>query len=252
MRCTMILCGLLALGTGTAANADAAWAISAQRPCTGVTAGWAKPLTELNKLVGPQWRAALGPVKDAGLVLVFIASCPNSSYGEKATGSFTNAFVLVPVDPVILDASAPMPANAHWIAVLAAAGKPGTPVMRLFHSHGIPVTRAQVSLTLHDLAKGKQAKSVLRFARGTLSVDAEWQPMTKPMNISDTTAVRVSPPGVLFNGPESSSRYAEGKGYNRSTGSTWITHFGLEGNPLFVTLDTDFIWKFTFAAAPHP
>ncbi|MGH8293280.1 MAG: hypothetical protein ACRESA_07385, partial [Gammaproteobacteria bacterium] len=69
MRCTMILCGLLAMGIGTAANADAAWTISAQRPCTGLTAGWAKPLAELNKLVGPNWQAAPGPVKGAGLVL---------------------------------------------------------------------------------------------------------------------------------------------------------------------------------------
>ena len=252
MRCTMILCGLLALGIGTAANADAAWTISAQRPCTGLTAGWAKPLSEVNKLVGPQWRAALGPVKGAGLVLVFIASCPDSSYAGKATGRFSSAFVLVPVEPVVLDASAPMPANAHWIAVLAAAGKPGTPVMRLFHSNGIPVARAQVSLTLHALAKGKQAKSVLRFARGTVIVDAEWQPVTKPMNISDTTAVRVSPPGVLFNGPESSTRYAEGKAYSRSTGATWLTKFGLKGNPLFVTLDTNFTWNFAFQPVPHP
>lgn len=251
MRCTMILCGLLALGIGTAASADAAWTISAQRPCTGLTAGWAKPLGDLNKLVGPQWRAALGPVKGAGLVLVFIASCPDSSYAGKATGRFSSAFVLVPVEPVVLDASAPMPANAHWIAVLAAAGKPGTPVLRLFHSNGIPVARAQVSLTLHESAKGRRAESRLRFAHGTLVVDAEWQPVTKPMNSTDTTAVRVSPAGVLFNGPESSTRYAEGKGYNRSTGATWLTQFALKGDPLFVTLDTDFTWNFAFRPAPH-
>jgi hypothetical protein len=251
MRCTMILCGLLALGIGTAANADSAWTISGQQPCTGLTAGWAKPLGDLNKLVGPQWRAALGPVKGAGLVLVFIASCPESSYAGKATGRFSSAFVLVPVEPVVLDASTPMPANAHWIAVLAAAGKPGTPVMRLFHSHGIPVARAQVSLTLHALAKGKHAESALRFSHGTLIVDAEFQPVTKPMTSTDTTAVRVSPAGVLFNGPESSTRYAEGKGYNRSMGTTWLTQFALKGNPLFVTLDTDFTWNFAFRPAPH-
>lgn len=252
MRCAMIFCGLLALGIGTAANADTAWTISGQRPCTGLTAGWAKPLGELNKLVGPRWRAAAGPVNGAGLVLVFIASCPDSSYAGKATGPFNAAFVLVPVEPVILDASAPMPTNAHWIAVLAAAGKPRTPVMRLFHGNGIPVARAQVSLTVHDLAKDKRAESVLRFVHGTLIVDAQWQPVTKPMNISDTTAVRVSPPGVLFNGPEAATRYAEGKGYNRSAGSTWLTHFSLKGNPLFVTLDTDFTWNFVFQPAPHP
>lgn len=253
MRYAIVVCGLLlAGGIWSAANAETVWTISKQQPCTGLTAGWARPLAELNKMVGPRWRAAPGPVKDAGLVLVFIASCPNSTYAGKTTGRFNAAFVLVPVEPVILDASAPIPANAHWIAVLAAAGKPGTPVMRLFHGHGIPVARAQVALTVHALAKGKHAESLLRFAHGKLAVNAEWQPLTKPMNITDTTAVRVSPPGMLFNGPESSTRYAEGKGDNRSTGTSWLTQFGLKGNPLFVTLDTDFIWNFTFHAASPP
>ncbi|MGH8362157.1 MAG: hypothetical protein ACRESQ_02265 [Gammaproteobacteria bacterium] len=251
MRCTMILCGLLAMGIGTAANADAAWTISAQRPCTGLTAGWAKPLAELNKLVGPNWQAAPGPVKGAGLVLLFIASCPDSSYAGKSTGRFSSAFVLVPVEPVVLDASAPMPVNAHWIAVLGVAGISGTPVMNLFQGHGIPVTQARVSLTSRAFAKGKRAAGTIHFRHGTLALGAEWQPVTKPMTSTDTTAVRVSPPGVLFNGPESSTRYAEGKGSNRSTGTTWLTQFALKGDPLFVTLDTDFTWNFAFRPAPH-
>lgn len=246
MRCAMILCGLLTMSIGTAANADAAWAISKQQPCTGLTAGWAKPLAELNKLVGPHWRAAPGPVKSAGLMLVFIATCPDSSYAGKSTGLFSGAFVLVPVEE-----STPAGSQTHAIAVLEAAGQAGTPVMKVFESHGIPVDQACVSLYVHDLAKGKRGQSMIRFAHGTLLLDAEWQPVTEPMNSADTTAVRVSPPGVLFNGPESSTRYAKGKGYNRSTGSTWLTQFGLKADPLFVTLDTDFIWKFAFQPAPH-
>ena len=246
MRCAFILCGLLAMGIGTAANADAAWTISKQQPCTGLTAGWAKPLAELNKLVGPHWQAAPGPVKGQGLVILFIPVCPDSRYAGKSTGPFSGAFVLVPVRETTPSAS-----QTHAIAVLEVAGNAGISVMKLFQSHGIPVSRARVSLTVHDLAKGKRAESVLHLAHGTLVLDAEMQPITQPMKSTDTTAVRVSPPSVLFNGPESSTRYAKGRGEAHGTGSTWLTQFGLKGNPLFVTLDTSFIWNFAFQPAPH-
>ena len=246
MRCTLILCGLLAMGIGTAANADAAWTISGQKPCTGLTAGWAKPLAELDKLVGPHWQAAPGPVKDQGLVILFIPACPDSNYAGKSTEPFSSAFVLVPVRE-----TAPAASQTHAIAVLEVAGKVDTPVMKLFQSHLIPVSNVRVSLTAHDFAKGKHAESVLHFAHGMLVLDAELQPVTQAINSTDTTAVRVSPAGVLFNGPESSTRYAKGRGEAHGTGSTWLTQLGLKGNPLFVTLDTDFIWKFDIQPAPH-
>lgn len=246
MRCALILCGLLAMGIGTAANADAAWTISGQQPCIGLTAGWAKPLAELNKLVGPHWQAAPGPVKGQGLVILFIPTCPNSTYAGKSTGPFSGAFVLVPVEENTSAAS-----QTHAIAVLEAAGKASTPIMKLFQSQGISISNARVSLTVHALDTGKRVESMLHFAHGTLTLDAEMQPITQAMNSTDTTAVRVSPPGVLFNGPESSTRFAKGRGEARGTGSTWLTQLELNGNPLFVTLDTDFIWKFTFHSAPH-
>jgi len=246
MRRNIVL-GLLLLATAIASNASGAgiWMISARQPCTGMTAGFAKPLAELDKAVGPHWQAAPGPVKGSGLVLVFIAACPNSSFGGKATGKFSSAFVLVPVEQ-----SAPAGAQTHAIAVLQAAGKSRASVMQLFRNHGIPVTDAKVSLVVRGLADGKQAVSIIHTTNGTLTLDAHMEPVTQPMNSTDTTAVRVAPPGMLFNGPESSTRYAKGKAEMRADARSWLQRYQL-GTPLFVTVDTDFIWNFQFTEMPH-
>lgn len=246
MRYVLAFCGLfLAAGIGGSAYGAQVWSISARQPCTGLTVGFAKPLAELNKSVGPHWQAAPGPVKGSGLVLVFIATCPNSSYNGKTTGAFGSAFVLVPVEQ-----STTAGAQTHAIAVLQAAGKSGTPVMKLFRSHGIPVTNAQVSLTVHNLADGKQVVSAIRTIRGVLGFDALMESATQPMKSTDTTAVLVSPPAMLFSGPESSTRYAKGKAELHADARAWLAQYHL-GAPLFVTLDTDFIWKFAFQRAPR-
>ncbi|MGB9429216.1 MAG: hypothetical protein WCC11_04970 [Gammaproteobacteria bacterium] len=245
--------GLLLLAAGlwiTAASGAETWDIAPQKSCVGLTAGWARPLPELSKLVGPQWKPAPGPVKGQGLVLLFLTACPDSSYAGKATGRFSGAFVLVPVEQNT-PAGAPPASNTHGIAVLEAAGKPGTPVMKLFRSHDIPISDARVSLDARGNANGKHAKAVIHFAQGTLTLDAEMLPEILPYKSVNTVAVRVTPAGVLFSGPESSTRYAKGEGKLHTSGETWAERYQLEGAPVFVTLDTDFIWNFAFQTAPH-
>ncbi|MDE2460138.1 MAG: hypothetical protein KGL98_02730, partial [Gammaproteobacteria bacterium] len=226
------------MGIATAANADATWAISAQQPCTGLTAGFARPLADLSDIVGPRWQPAPGPVKGQGLVLLFVTTCPNSIYAGKPTGSFSSAFVLLPVMQL-----EPAGKQTHAIAVLQAAGPSGTAVMNLFHTHGIHIMNAQVSLAVHDADHAKHAEVVIRTAQGTLTLDADLQPLTQPYKSTNTLAVRVAPAGALFNGPESSVRYAKGEAEAHTVNDTWVQRYQLE-KPLFVTLDTDFIWKF--------
>lgn len=245
MRRVMVPClVLLAIGMGSAAHGADTWSISAQQPCTGLTVGFAKPLAELNKLVGPRWQAAAGPVKGQGLALLFVTACPNARIGAKPAGAFSGAFLLVPVEQ---GARAKKP--THAIAVLRAAGRSDTPTMKLFRSQGIPVSDAHVSLDVSG-GQDRHAEAIIHFTDGTLTLDAEMQPDTVPYKSTDTVAVRTQPAGKLFNGPEASTRYANGKAQVRTTAGTWMQDYGL-GQPLFVTLDTDFTWSFTFTAAPQ-
>lgn len=246
MRCTMIFFGLLLVTVVcTGANAAGTWAISPQHPCTGLTAGFARPLSDLAKLVGPHWRPAPGPFKGQGLVLLFVTACPDSAYAGKPTGPFGSAFILVPVKE-----RTPSTSETHAIAVLRAAGRQGSPVMKLFHNHGIPVSNARISLTVHDAAGLTRAETIMDFTQGRLTLDAEMQPKTQAYKSLKTLAVRAEPAGILFSGPESSTRYAHGKATAHASGRTWLERYKL-GTPLFVTLDTDFIWSFDFTQALH-
>ena len=236
---------LLAICVGSAANGAQVWSNSTQRPCTGLTAGFARPLAALSRLVGPHWQPAPGPVKGQGLVLLFVTACPDSSYAGKSTGPFSGAFVLVPVEQ-----KAPAGDQTHAIAVLQAAGLSGKPIMKLFRSREVPVTDARVSLVTRDDANGIHAEATVHFAHGTLTLDAQFAPVAKPMKSADTTAVRVLPPGTVFSGPESSTRYAKGKVHAHATGRTWLQRYKL-GTPAFVTLDTDFTWDFDFTRRPR-
>lgn len=236
---------LLTFGAGSAAYGAKVWSISAQHPCTGLTLGFARPLADLGDIVGPHWQPAPGPVQGQGLVLLFITACPNSAYAGKSTGAFSGAFVLVPVMQL-----EPAGKQTHAIAVLQAAGLAGTAVMNLFHNHGIHIMDAQVSLAVHDAGRVKHAEAVVRTAQGTLTLDADLQPVTQAFKSTETLAVRVTPAGVLFKGPESSTRYAKGTAQSQSSGLTWLQRFQL-GKPLFVTLDTDFIWNFAFTKPPR-
>lgn len=231
---------LLTFCVGSAAYSAEVWSISAQHPCIGLTAGFARPLADLSDMVGPHWQPAAGPVQGQGLVLLFITSCPDSTYGGKSTGAFSGAFVLVPVMQL-----EPAGKQTHAIAVLRAAGLSGTAVMNLFHNHDIHIMNAQVLLAVHDAGNTKHAEAVIRAAHGTLTLDADLQPVTQPYKSTNTVAVRVTPAGALFNGPESSVRYAKGKAEAHAIGNTWLQRYQLE-KPLFVTLDSDFIWKFNF------
>lgn len=247
MRRTIVL-GVLLLTfcAGSAAYGAEVWSISAQHPCTGLTAGFARPLADLSDIVGPHWQPAPGPVQGQGLVLLFITTCPNSTYAGKSTGSFSGAFVLVPVMQL-----EPAGKQTHAIAVLQAAGPSGTAVMNLFHTHGIHIMNAHVSLVVHDADHAKHAEAVIRTAEGTLTLDADLQPVTQPYKSTNTVAVRVAPTDALFNGPESSVRYAKGKAEAHTINDTWVQRYQLE-KPLFVTLDTDFIWKFSFQPVLQP
>lgn len=241
-----LIAGFLLLTAATISTVNAAplWMISAKRPCTGLTAGFARPMADLSSLVGPHWQPAPGPVEGQGLVLLFFASCPGSSYAGKATGAFTAAFVLVPV--LQLESAGK---QTHAIAVLQAAGKAGSPVTKFFRTHGIPVSAARVSLRVRKADRGKQAGASIRFTRSMLALDAQMLPGTVRYKSANTVAVRATPAGVLFSGPESSVRYAKGTATVHAVGTTWLERYQL-GKPLFVTLDTDFVWNFTFAEAP--
>jgi hypothetical protein len=246
MRRSVVLAILLLTAAISSATYGAeAWSISAQRPCTGLTVGFAKPLAELNQLVGLHWQAAPGPVKGQGLVLLFVTTCPDSSAAGKSTGAFSGAFVLVPVEQ-----KAQAEKQTHAIAVLRATGRVGTPVMKLFRSHGIPVGDASVSLEINGHSNGERAQAVIHSAQGTLTIDADMLPETRPYKSDNTIAVRVKPAGILFSGPESSTRYAGGKAVAHAVADTWLKRYEL-GTPLFVTLDTDFLWDFDFSEMPH-
>lgn len=184
-------------------------------------------------------------MKGQGLVLLFITSCPDSTYAGKSTGLFSAAFVLVPVMQL-----EPAGKQTHAIAVLQAAGLSGTAVMNLFHNNGIHIMNAHVSLAVRDAGHAKHAEAVIRTAQGTLTLDADLQPVTQKYKSTNTVAVRVTPAGVLFNGPESSVRYAKGKVEAHAINNTWLQRYQLE-RPLFVTLDTDFIWNFDFPERPR-
>ncbi|MGH8278698.1 MAG: hypothetical protein ACRETQ_03920 [Gammaproteobacteria bacterium] len=242
MRQTLIA-SLLLLTVGTA-YAGPAWIISAKQPCIGLTAGFARPMPDVSDLVGPQWHPAPGPASGQGLVLIFVASCPASTYAGQATGAFTAAFVLVPVLQL-----GPAGNLTHSIAVLRAAGEAGTPVMRLFHVHGIPINDTRVSLTANKSGKQQQVHVRLETNQGTLTLRAELQPPAATYKSLDTIAVRVTPAAGLFSGFESSTRYAKGTAEAHSTGTTWLERYQL-GKPLFVTLDRHFVWNFTFANTP--
>lgn len=56
MRRTIVL-GVLLLTfcVGSAAYGAEVWSIAAQHPCTGLTAGFARPLADLSDMVGPHW-----------------------------------------------------------------------------------------------------------------------------------------------------------------------------------------------------
>lgn len=244
MRRAIVVClVLLAIGLGSAAKGAEVWSISAQQPCTGLTAGFAKSLADLDRLVGPQWKAAPGPVKQQGLALLFITSCPNSQITGKFSGAFSGAFLLV---PVIQNAHAKK--QTHAIVVVRAAGRSATSVMQLFSNHQIPVSDAHVSLDLSG-AGNRHAQAVIHFAEGTLILDAQMLSPSAPYKSVNTVALRAQPAGNLFNGPETSTRYSNGKAEIRATPGTWMQDYRL-GQPLFVTLDTDFTWNFAFTADP--
>ena len=246
MRRNTVLCVLLlVICLGSAANGAEIWSISTLHPCTGLTAGFARPLAALSRLVGPRWQPAPGPVKGQGLVLLFVTVCPDSRYAGKPTGPFSGAFVLVPVEQKPTAGR-----ETHAIAVLQVAGSAGKPVMKLFGSRDIPTMDARVSLVTSDDANGKHAQAIIHSAHGRLTLDAQFEPVTQSMKSTDTTAVRVSPPGAVFRGPESATRYAKGIAQAHATDKTWLQRYQL-GTPLFVTLDTDFIWDFDFTKTPH-
>lgn len=244
---------LLAIGLGSvSASAAEVWNIVPERSCTGLTAGWTKPLADLNKLLGPRWRPAPGATGGTGTVLVFVTHCPASTIADRKTGPFTAAFVLVPVYPLLLDASAPVPPNTQWIAVLAAAGGRASPVMKLFQRHGVPITVAHVSLKLHAGGKSPRAEAEIRTMEGTLRLTADMQPASQPFKSALTTAVGVRPPAILFSGPEASTRYGKGTGKSQTAGHTWLSRYGLRGAPAFVAVDTDFRWQFEFTPSAEP
>lgn len=245
-RVTIFFGVLLATVFGTAVHAAQAWVISAQHPCTGLTVGFARPLADLSDMVGPHWQPApAGPVKGQGLVLLFITICPDSRYAGKSTGAFSAAFVLLPVMQL-----EPAGKQTHAIAVLQAAGPSGNAVMNLFRNHGIPVMNANVALAVRAIGNTKHAQAVIRATSGTLTLDAELQSVRQVYKSTNTVAVRVTPAGVLFNGPESSLRYAKGTAVAHAISDTWLQRYQLE-KPLLVTLDTDFIWNFAFTQPLH-
>lgn len=246
MRRAIVLClALLAIALGNAASGAEIWSISPQQACAGLTAGFSKPLADLDKLVGPRWQAAPGLVKQQGLVLLFVTSCPNSQIAGKASGAFSGAFLLVPVTQ-----NAHAKKQTHAIVVVRAAGRPATAVMQVFRDHQIPLSDAQVSLDVSGKSS-RHVQAIIHFAEGTLTLDAQMLPPSAPYKSVNTVALRAQPAGRLFQGPESSTRYSKGKAEVRTTPGTWMQDYGL-GQPVFVTLDTDFTWSFNFAGEPQP
>lgn len=256
MHCRNLAVVLLPTLTGwaTASLADT-WSVAAARPCMGLTARWTQPLAEIRAVLGSQWQPLPGPAPGQSRVMLFIAACPDSRLDSRATGPFTAAFTLVPVRPIALDARAPPPRAAHWIAVLAAAGDTASPLLQRLRRAAVPIIAAQISLQVQTAAGGKHVAATLRTAQGALlTLSADFEGPGVRFASRDTTVVRVAPPGVVFRGAERALRYRHTRG-PVSLQRIWLMNRLFNMNmpgvapriePVQATLDTQFVWQFEF------
>ncbi|MGH8320679.1 MAG: hypothetical protein ACRESX_04780 [Gammaproteobacteria bacterium] len=248
IRSLILATCMLVMGVPAASAAQAEhWITTSKNPCEGLTIGWTPPLAALQKVIGPRWQPAQGPVKGHGILLLFATSCPQSHIGKHASGPFTIGAVIIPVQTP-KDTHGIQQSNEHgWAVVPDAFGPASGPVMQLFKRHGFAVTDAKVTLVIHKTAKGSKASMSFVTAQGHIEVCALVSGTAKRFDIISALAGTSGSVFSLFTGPESASRQAQGTAIVTSQGDTWVSRLGLDAKPRIVTLDQGFIWSFRFS-----
>lgn len=248
MRRFLLIAPLLAVALNAGASAPAAedWQIPPSAPCAGFTLGWTPPLAGLAKLVGTGSTPAPGPVRGHGLLMLFVTRCPASRIAGHASGPFTLAAIIIPLQRAAapgVDAS--RAGHAAAIPVIQAATD--SPAARLFARHAFAVQPADVSLRVTDMADGKRATLAIRTAKGDLQAQADFTRSAKPRNIPMSLLTNAGTTRIgVITGPESSQRYETTTARVDGDGENFLTRYGLKGPPAMASLDTDFVWNFRF------
>ncbi|MGH8307124.1 MAG: hypothetical protein ACRER0_02535 [Gammaproteobacteria bacterium] len=252
IRSLILATCMLVMGVPAASAAQAEhWITTSKNPCEGLTIGWTPPLAALQKVIGPRWQPAQGPVKGHGILLLFATSCPQSHIGKHATGPYTIGAVIIPVQTP-KDTRGIRQSNSHgWAVIPDAFGPASGPVMQLFKHHGFAVTDAKVTLVIHKTAKGNQASMSFATAQGRIEVRAMVSGSAKRFDIVSALAGNDPSRFSLFTGQESYSRQEQGTAVVTAHGDTWVSHLGLDTKPRLVTLDQAFIWSFRFLDKPY-
>lgn len=257
MRGAPITCGLagvlagvvLAPGVSAQAAHPVSWAIADRASCVGLTLGYAVPIAELQRIVGARLRPARGPSPDTGLYLLFVARCPGSTIGGRATGPFVTAHALVPIEPPPAAEYAGAPAIGGWITAPSTIGAAGAPVRRLFAGVGFPTVTGSSSLDVERRADTIRVRLVLTTARGRVTASATFA--DSAVALARTTGI-VTPgdhASGLVVGPEHSRRRSGVPGSVRVDGSVLPDGVHASSAPS-AALDTRFAWRFDVVPVP--
>ena len=248
----MLAAAVLFMGLRTAAAAPPeSWTTTSKAACKGLTVGWTPPLAALQHVVGPRWRPAQGPVKGHGVLLLFATSCPRSRIGKTESGAFTLGAVIVPVENPA-DTHGIHQSNEHgWAVVPDALGTAASPVLRLFKRHAFAVTDANVTLAIHNTAKGNQASMSFVTSKGRMQIHALVFGPAKRFDYVSALAGTNASIFSVFTGPESATRQSQGSAEVSTRGDTWVSRLNLDAQPKIVTLDQDFVWAFNFSEQPY-
>lgn len=225
------------------------WTIAEDAPCTGLTIGWAVPVDELRRVVGPGLEPAAGPAPGTGLMLLFAAKCPGSAIGGHRTGPFVTTHVIVPIAPPHLPDSERTTRDAKgWIAIPESFGASKSPVAALFRRHGFVVQQGTATVEVEPGAQGTRGHLVLTTPHGRLDATATFADSARRFE-SMTGLVGGSDAARAFaHGPEHSMRTSGGHATVSTRGTTILSGLHPVGQPVAV-LDTSFAWSFSFEGA---
>lgn len=229
----------------------AEWTVSESTPCVGLTASWAVPAADLDRLLAPGLSPAISP-DGKGTLMLFAASCPASTIDGAETGPVSTAHVLVPLAGSRSLPTVPTVDENAWIAVPWTVGSFGNPVTDLFRRFAFAVSPGDLSFTWHPGSDGSPtgARFKLMSEDGEIDVAAQFDSEPEAMGaVSGLIDARGRPMDVLFaHGPERASRYRNGKGRVSIQGETVLSGFGLDPAEAALTLDVDFSWEFVFVS----